>query len=241
MIFGLAVNPVFRAFRQTAENTEEVFHQMEFPPFEALSNPEKFGYAKPSADQREKAQRIIDSTPRVHRPLDIAQSFIDRYYLCDPKSISQWGKEEPWNPMIVEFFTATSKPANNDMIPWCAAFANWCLERAGHIGSRSSSSQKFISRYFKQIQDGEPGDLAIFTCYDKCDGKTLGIGHVAFLKERLTDNRIRVVGGNQKKDKEYYSIISEKVFATTCVDVTRRIGDKEVDCVMKLNTYIRIA
>lgn len=223
---------------QPAE-AEEYFDQLIYPPIEALDDPQPFGVKPPTQDEVKKATLIIDQTVKGPRPIDVAQSFVDRFYDNDPSAISQWPAPSHWNPLIVKFFSATSYRANNDMIAWCAAFANWCLERAGRVGSRSAKSQSFLSKEFKTTKDPKPGDLAIFTCYDKASGKSLELGHVTFFKNKVSDTFINVVGGNQSADG-HSSIVSERPFSIVDRDVRRHVGNNYVLCTMKLNTYITI-
>jgi hypothetical protein len=124
------------------------------------------------------------------------------------------------------------------MIAWCAAFANFCIERHGGKGSRSASSQSFLSQVFKRTKDPKRGDLVVFTCYEPGTEESIGLGHVTFFKEKVGDNQIRVVGGNQSKDG-HSSIISERVMTTTERTVKRHLANGAyVDTAMRLNTYI---
>jgi uncharacterized protein (TIGR02594 family) len=244
LILGLAGYPliggVLPALGQTAEEADLTFDQLIYPPIEALDDPQPFGYKPATEAQKKRAKEIVDGTPKGPRPIDIAQSFVDRFYAKEPEAISQWPAPANWNPLIVDFFGATSYRANNDMIAWCAAFANWCLERSGRTGSRSAASQSFLSKDFKATNDPKPGDLAVFTCYDKASGKSLGLGHVTFFKGTISNTRIRVVGGNQSGDG-HSSIISEREFSTVDRDVRRHVGNNYVLCTMKFNTYLQIA
>lgn len=238
LILGLLTLPTALKFSgQSLPDTTE--DPLTYPPFDALTEPEQFGYAKATKEQREKALTIINGTPFGPQPVDAAASLVNRYFVNDPDAISQWPVPKPWNPLIVAFFSATSTPANNDMTPWCAAFVNWCLERCNRIGSRSASSQSFLSKDFTKVSDPKSGDLAVFTCYDLTTNKSLDIGHVCFFKEKLAENRIKVVGGNQSQDG-HYSIISESEFTTTDHRTKRRINNTYVPCVRRLNTFIRI-
>jgi uncharacterized protein (TIGR02594 family) len=225
------------AFAEPSEVTGGEFVQLTYPPITAINAPRPFGFSPATEAQKAKAKAIEDATPNGPRPIDIAQSFVDRFFSQDPEAISQWPAPASWNPLVVDFFSATSLHANNDMIAWCAAFANWCIRRSGKHGSGSASSQSFISKTFKATSAPAVGDLAVFTCYDKTTGKSLGLGHVTFFKEQLDDHRIKVVGGNQSKDG-HSSIISEGTFVTTNTTVGRHVGDSYVASTMRLNAYI---
>src|SRR5271165_1205015 len=103
----------------TSGKTFDEFYQLTFPPFDALDNPIAFGFGKPSEAQKDKAKEIIASTPTGKPAIEIAESFIDRYSKSDPELIAQWPAPSAWNPLVVDFFSATSLKANNDMIAWC--------------------------------------------------------------------------------------------------------------------------
>jgi hypothetical protein len=105
-----------------------------YPPLEALSEPQEFGYCEPTEEEKRIADQVLKGAPSAPRPIDIAKSLVDRYFRSHPKWISQFPAPKSWNPIIVEFFTKTGTPQNNDMTPWCAAFANWCIERANRNG-----------------------------------------------------------------------------------------------------------
>jgi len=227
---------------RAAEEDDEAgpLDQLIYPPFGAIDAPQPFGYKPPTEKEKQRAEDIIKSTPKGPAPIDIAKSFFDRFYTTDPKTISQWPAPEAWNPLIVQFFSATTLKANNDMVAWCAAFANWCIERSGRKGSRSAASQSFLDKKnFKQTNDPAIGDLAVFTCYEKNTNKSLGLGHVAFVMHKPAGGRVKVLGGNQSADG-HSSIISERDFMTGDRDVRRHVDGKYVPCTMRLNTYISI-
>jgi uncharacterized protein (TIGR02594 family) len=237
MVSGIALA---RSSLVQAQDTEESLQLLEFPPFEALDPIKPFGYEEPTQEQKDKVKEIINNTPKGPTPIDVAQSFIDRFATTDPEVISQWPKPQAWNPLVVAFFSETNLKVNNDMVAWCAAFANWCIERAQRTGTNSAASQSFLNQqFFAQTDDPKYGDLAVFTCYDKSTGKSVGLGHVAFFQEALENGRIKLLGGNQSGDGRS-SIISVRSFTTGPVDVTRTIKGVRVICTRKLNTYVRI-
>ena len=212
------------------------FAAFQWPPFSALDVLGKLGTTPPSQAEIDAANDIIRTTPMGPAPLDVAQSFVDRYRF-KPRLISQWPRPDHWNPLIVEFFRSTTTAANNDMIAWCAAFANWCIERCRLRGSRSASSQSFLdSHSFKQTSQPIVGDLAIFSCYES-SGKALGFGHVGFVHALPADDAVDVLGGNQSSDG-HFSIISVKNIPTSDRQITRQIDGKSTPCIMRLKTYI---
>ena len=225
---------------QTAGAQEAAFEGLVYPPFESIGKPEVFGYKPATAAQREKAAEIVRTTPNGPTPIAIAQSFVTRYYEKDPDAISQWPAPAEWNPLVVGFFSATRSPANNDLVPWCAAFVNWCLERAGRTNSRDPASQSFLGKAFKQTKEPKIGDLVVFTCYDQATNKSVGLGHVTFVRELPTKDSVKVVGGNQSRDG-HASIICESEFPLGDRIVKRTVGNKKVPFTMRLNTYVSIA
>jgi uncharacterized protein (TIGR02594 family) len=187
-----------------------------------------------------KAQEIIDATPKGPTPFVIAKSFVDRFAKTDPEAISQWPAPKNWNPLVKGFFSATSLRVNNDMIDWCAAFVNWCIERNNIKGTNSAASQSFVTAgLYQKVQQPTQGNLVVFTCYDKQSGKNLGIGHVAFYEAPAGEDRIRVIGGNQSADG-HSSIISERTFLTTPFEVRRHVGGEYVPCIYKLNSFLTV-
>jgi len=211
--------------------------QLDYPPFADLDRVQEQGLRNPDGQQIDKAREIVDQTPHGPHAIDIAQSFVDRFAKADPEAIAQWPLPAAWNPLVVEFFHATSYKANNDMIAWCAAFANWCITRAGGTGSNRASSQSFLAdKCFKRTNEPDVGDLVVFTCYDKA-GRNTGLGHVAFVREKPAEGHVRLVGGNQSADG-HSSIISEKTLPTTPFVVKRHIGTKYVACTMRINAYM---
>ncbi len=229
--------PTF-AFGQN-NSDDDAFDQLIYPPIGSLDSPKLFGYEPATQAQVEKARLIINNTPRGPSPIDIARSFVSRFAVQDPEAISQWPAPKEWNPVVVEFFRATSTKANSDMIPWCAAFANWCIERSGRKGSRNAGSQSFLSSAFKRTSMPKRGDLAIFTCFDS-SGRSLGLGHVTFFDSIADDRHINVVGGNQSSHG-HSSIISATAFPSYDRPVRRTVGSKKVPCTMRLNTYISMS
>ena len=231
------------SFAQEAElviGTDVGFDQLPLPPLVSLDDPQVYGYKKPTADQLAKAQKIMDETPKGPHPYDVAKSFIDRFAQLDPNAIAQWPAPASWNPLVKGFFDATSLRAQNDMINWCAAFVNWCIERNNIKGTDSASSQSFVtSGRYGSTDTPSRGDLVVFTCYDKQSGKSLGLGHVAFFEQDLGESKIRVIGGNQSADG-HSSIISRRDYNTSPFDSHRHVGDEYVPCTFALNRYLKV-
>ncbi len=136
------------------------------------------------------------STPyKVAKYLDSA--IPDRYQQAWP--------EEYANPLVMQMFMATKTKPEGDTTPWCAAFANWCLNRAGVPGTGRAdavSFKKWGTAVWERT-DGSPlpdtlkeGDIAVFQWSSKP-----AHGHVAFVVgiNRRFPNRLDILGGNQIK------------------------------------------
>ena len=223
---------------------EAPLFELKFPSFKLLRKPTgqtTYGHRIPDKAKKEKVNAILAATPAGPRPIDIAQSFVDRFYKSEPLTISQRPSDDAWNPLIVEFFSATGDPANSDMIPWCAAFANWCLRRAKRNFTSDAGSQSFLQdKRFKTVTEPEIGDLVVFTCYGKASKKSVGLGHVAFVKEKPDGTSITVVGGNQSRDG-HSSIISHVVYPLGDREITRTIAGRKVPVVMRKSAYISVS
>lgn len=222
-----------------AESADPSLTDLEYPSFDSLKSTRLFGNQPPSLEQLNHAKDVVNATPHGPTAFAIAQSFVDRFSLTNPRLISQWPKPEAWNPLVVEFFKATTLNANNDMVPWCAAFANWCLERAGKKSSKSAASQSFLDDAFERTSAPKVGDLAVFTCFKPGTQVTVGLGHVGFVASLPSEGFIEVLGGNQTADG-HASIISRKKYATGDRSVYRTIRGKKTPCTMRLNTYIKV-
>ncbi len=97
------------------------------------------------------------------------------------------------NPRIVEYLQSTmlESPWNaNDETPWCSAFVNWCVERAGCEGTDSAWARSWFY-WGTIIKSPERGCIAVFQRNN--DGYS---GHVGFFIEE-NQNGISVLGGNQ--------------------------------------------
>lgn len=171
------------------------------------------GPAKPTQVEIEQARAILEAAPTSSTPVEVARYFLDLGQASDTRAayVREWPVRA--NPLIQTLFVATQTNPYGDITPWCAAFVNWCIARAGatrtNAGisrehrftsaelartSRSAASGSF--RCWTSVIDPRPGDLAVFRepgSTAACSGK----GHVAFLLERLPGGDLRILGGNQ--------------------------------------------
>lgn len=100
------------------------------------------------------------------------------------------------DPRILEYFTATPtlsrSAASVDETPYCAAFANWCLGRAGFHGTNSALAASFKT-WGRPTRHNRPalGAIAVIRFLD-------GHHHVTFVAGISADGmHIATLGGNQ--------------------------------------------
>jgi uncharacterized protein (TIGR02594 family) len=98
---------------------------------------------------------------------------------------------------VLEYHAATTLRASSDEVPWCSAFACWCMERAGFRSTRSASARSWLTwRY--PLAELRPGCVVVLSRGDA----SLGQGHVGFFAgySRLFvmgPRRLLLLGGNQ--------------------------------------------
>lgn len=97
---------------------------------------------------------------------------------------------------ILEYFTATptlgSSASSVDETPYCAAFANWCLGRAGFRGTNSAVAASF-RHWGRPTRDNRPA-LGAIALIEFANGQH----HVTFVAGISGDGRqIATLGGNQ--------------------------------------------
>ena len=83
---------------------------------------------------------------------------------------------------------------NSDETPWCAAFMNWCIEKAGYAGTNSAWALSW--KNWGQEASKRRGRIAVFERYVVDDGTTHTYGHVGFYLGMI-DGKISLLGGNQ--------------------------------------------
>ena len=99
------------------------------------------------------------------------------------------------NPRISEYLKSVNQ-GSDDEIPWCGAFINWCLEKAGYSGTKSGLAKSYLNWGYK-IDTPILGAIAVF---DR--GKYKWQGHVGIYLD---------------EDKYYIYIISGNVDNKVCI------------------------
>lgn len=95
------------------------------------------------------------------------------------------------NPRIVEYHQHTSLHAKNDETPWCAAFVNWVLDKAGLNTPHRANARSFLT--LPNRCDPKEGAIAILSRPPSPTD-----GHVGFIVSlRPEDRTFLLLGGNQ--------------------------------------------
>lgn len=108
-------------------------------------------------------------------------------------AFSQMGVKEfagtPSNPQVEQYLEAVDLPSD-DKIPWCAAFANYCVVEVGLKGTGSGLARSFL-HLGEQVDDPRPGDIVVLR-----RGIDPRKGHVGFYLDQ-SKTLIYILGGNQ--------------------------------------------
>jgi uncharacterized protein (TIGR02594 family) len=101
------------------------------------------------------------------------------------------------NPRILEYLSTVTNIGptwrSKDETPWCSAFTNWCVEKAGYVGTKSALSTSWLS-WGQKIDKPVKGCIAVFS-------RAGGGGHCGFYIDEtptLSETYIRILGGNQE-------------------------------------------
>lgn len=102
------------------------------------------------------------------------------------------------HPRIVEYHATTGR-WEDDEVPWCSSFVNWCLDQAGYGRTGSALARSWLF-WGKPIVEPPVGAIVIL---QRGDGPQPGPevlkapGHVGFYMGPASSSEILVLGGNQ--------------------------------------------
>jgi uncharacterized protein (TIGR02594 family) len=99
------------------------------------------------------------------------------------------------HPRILAYHKATLLCAARDEVPWCSAFACWCLEQAGVQSTRSAAARSWLT-WGQTLTEPRLGAIAVIA-----RGQQHWQGHVGFLlaleKGPAGIKSVTLLGGNQ--------------------------------------------
>jgi uncharacterized protein (TIGR02594 family) len=102
------------------------------------------------------------------------------------------------NKRIVEYHHTTTLDAENDEVPWCSSFVNWCIEKAGIKGTDSAAAISWSS-WGQKDNNPSVGTVVVIRHKNKNNMSSTGSSsgnHVAFFVSE-DDDYIELLGGNQ--------------------------------------------
>jgi len=102
--------------------------------------------------------------------------------------VKEWAGD-PSNPQVEDYLRAVDLPSD-DKIPWCAAWLNWVLLKAGLKGTGSGLARSFL-HWSQPIAEPEFGCVVVLR-----RGIDPRKGHVGFFINEYT-GFILLLGGNQ--------------------------------------------
>lgn len=95
------------------------------------------------------------------------------------------------NPRILEYHASVTGGFDENEVPWCSSFVNWCMEQSDIRGTDSAGARSW-ERWGKKLATPELGAITVFWRESKTSRK----GHVGFYVKE-TSTHISVLGGNQ--------------------------------------------
>jgi uncharacterized protein (TIGR02594 family) len=112
-------------------------------------------------------------------------------------SVAESGSEA--HPRILEYLATCTDleegEAERDSTPWCSAFVNWCLAKAGIEGTNSGWARSWAD-WGEAIDPPRLGAVAVWARGRSILDEPVVTGHVSFFVEDLGDSLL-VLGGNQ--------------------------------------------
>lgn len=127
--------------------------------------------------------RAVGLEPKVWRAQWFAVAKIEM-----AKQVREFAGDED-NPRIQEYLRCVGLPFAHDEVPWCSAFANWCMEKSGYLGTRKANARSWLD-WGVELAEPKEGCVVVFS-----RPPDPAHGHVAFYC-RETENHIEVLGGN---------------------------------------------
>lgn len=181
-----------------------------------LTDYEPTGTEKPTNAEQVLGQDILKNLPSNCTPIEIALYFLavgqGKFGEDRIPYITAW--PERWNPVIVEFFRATTLQPSGDTTAWCAAFMNFCLMKSAKDKQLPANASKptlsaaalSFRKWGRETSTPRPGDIVVFKNVTAPPGR----GHVGFYLADQGDS-VLVLGGNQFEGKPVRHTINRKL------------------------------
>ena len=106
---------------------------------------------------------------------------------------------------------ATTSKSDPSEISWCAAFASWCLQKAGYANPSTCRALEFNTAYIHEGAGNVDKKLSkmrkianpVYGCIVVWKNKSGGGGHVAFYYGKTSNGNIIPIGGNQGSSLQF--------------------------------------
>jgi uncharacterized protein (TIGR02594 family) len=122
----------------------------------------------------------------------------------DELGIHEDGLPGSHNQRILAYHQTTTLRATTDETPWCAAFVNWVMIKAGYRGTNNALARSWLD-WGQTLDQPREGAITIIkkkgATIDQATGSTTGF-HVGFCVS-ATLTLIRLLGGNQGDQVKY--------------------------------------
>lgn len=96
------------------------------------------------------------------------------------------------NPRILEYQQTVQYGARDDETPWCSAFVNWCMRRAGLEGTNNAAARSWLN-WGVPLAGPRLGCVVVFWRVSPSDWR----GHVGFFVAEQGQHALDILGGNQ--------------------------------------------
>lgn len=130
---------------------------------------------------------MTDSNATMISPLDFTTFPWMRFALQEVGQ-AETPSRATHNPRILQYQQEV-RNALNDEVPWCSAFANWCMNHGGHRGTGLPNARSWLGW-------GEPLTKPTYGCVVVFSRGKPWQGHVAFYVG-TGPGQVFVLGGNQ--------------------------------------------
>ena len=111
------------------------------------------------------------------------------------------------NSRVLEYLNTTTNigisARSHDETPWCSAFVNWCVQKAGLQPTKSALARSWLS-WGVPLATPRRGCIVVFE-------REKIFGHVGFYLGE-TPSEIKVLGGNQQDPQTHLYQVSEKYY-----------------------------
>jgi uncharacterized protein (TIGR02594 family) len=93
------------------------------------------------------------------------------------------------NPRIIEYHQKTGLKAQDQEVPWCSSFVNWCIDKTGMKGTNSAAARSWL-KWGASLPKYRHGCVVVLK------RGTGSQGHVGFAVDKKF-GFVKVLGGNQ--------------------------------------------